>query len=79
MTHQVPPRPIFETELARLVEQIKHQLPSCVNCRHGVNMQVTDGVDVARWPSCALDPERRTPPPRVIAFGCPAFAGDIPF
>lgn len=72
MTRPLPP---FETELQRLVVGLADQLPSCINCEHGTSMR----ADVPKNPHCALAPDAGVPPPRIIARGCPAFSGDIPF
>lgn len=74
----------FEKQLTDEVRRIKHLLPCCPNCEHwqwivAAGAVLSDGAVPTRNEHCALDPERRLPPPRIIAFGCPAFEPGIPF
>lgn len=59
----------FLTDLAQLVDELKHRLPCCPNCVHWY----------AHGEVCTINGIKARPPAPVIAFGCWAFEQDIPF
>lgn len=67
----------------QLEELIRANLRSCVNCDHfctGTRVVITEDTTVeAPFEYCALDPEKRRPPARIIFNGCKAFSRDLPF
>ena len=63
--------------------QVRWSIPCCPNCenfrsKRVVDMRTDPAVEFTKE-YCELDPEERTPPAKVIAFGCPKFIQDIPF
>lgn len=74
----------FEKQLTEEMRRLKRLLPCCPNCEHFTQLvifgeETHDGYLTTEREACSLDPERRRPPARVIAFGCPAFEPGIPF
>lgn len=74
----------FEAQLKKELGALKHILPCCPNCEHFISLIVrdiwtSDNTLATADEACGLDPERRRPPARIIAFGCPAYAPGIPF
>lgn len=74
----------FEGQLLTNMRRLKEILPCCPNCTHFTQLVIFGSDDGGGFPrtereACGLDPERRRPPTRVIAFGCPAFEPNIPF
>lgn len=59
----------FLHELERIVDELKHRLPCCLNC---INWD-------KRGEMCTYQGNRVRPPAEVIAFGCWAFDQDVPF
>lgn len=59
----------FLNELTDMVDHMKHRLPCCPNC---VNWYKKDEL-------CTLNNLRQRPPAEVIAWGCWAYVGDVPF
>jgi len=69
----------YTDDLLAAVMDLQKQLPCCPNCVHFRTLMLMTPVDSRERDVCALDPQRRTPPSRVIAFGCERFEADIPF
>ena len=74
----------FEAQLTDEMRRLKRLLPCCPNCEHFVSIVkqgafTSDGTLETVSEACGLDPERRRPPARIIAFGCPAFEPGVPF
>ncbi len=74
----------FDGQLLANMRRLKSILPCCPNCEHFVQLVIPESMTTAgtletRDEACGLDPERRRPPARIIAFGCPAFTPGIPF
>lgn len=59
----------FLADLEALVDELKHRLPACPNCEHWNGMSEV----------CTLNNASMRPPAPVIAFGCWAFEGTVPF
>ena len=59
----------FLADLEGLVDELKHRLPCCPNCE-----QWNGTSEVCNYVAPAI-----RPPATVIAFGCWAFAGTVPF
>lgn len=69
---RTPPDPNvrpFLYELERIVDDLKHRLPCCLNCTHWQK----------KGELCTYQNAMIHPPAEVIAFGCWAFDQDIPF
>lgn len=76
----------FDAQLLRELPRIKRLLPCCPNCDNFCSrvdslatIRLSDGYMPTTDEYCALDPERRRIPARIVAFGCPAFEPGIPF
>lgn len=78
----------FDVQLERHLRSLKQLLPCCPNCEHFAwrvvhgadgGYMTTEGTVATKDETCTLDPERRRPPAKIIAFGCPAFSPDVPF
>lgn len=74
----------FDAQMLSNMHRLKAILPCCPNCEHFSSLVILDSMTTGnvletRDEACGLDPERRRPPARIIAFGCPAFAPGVPF
>lgn len=75
----------FDVQALKHLRRMKELLPCCPNCNNfswkvGPGpVLLTDGRVATTGEYCGLDPEKRLPPPRIIAFGCPAFTPGVPF
>jgi hypothetical protein len=65
------------------LSQVRWSIPCCPNCEHFKDvLHVTmtgDGFVETKKEYCGLDPQKRLPPAKIVAFGCPRFVQDIPF
>jgi hypothetical protein len=69
------------SQAERILTSIRWELPSCANCEKLSTSMYNINRDTPRdTPEfCTLDPQKRLPPVKIIAYGCPAFVLDLPF
>lgn len=74
----------FDEQMLKQMRRLKELLPCCPNCEHfqwrvASGPVTTEGTVQTQDEHCDLDPAKRRPPARIIAFGCPAFLPGVPF
>ena len=63
------------TSAEEFVKQVRWMIPCCPNCEH-FSSSPSHALPNEH---CTLDPQKRLPPAKVVAFGCPRFVQQIPF
>lgn len=66
-------------DIRKLVAALGTEKPCCYNCDHFEHGTASPDGFTKVGAHCSLDPLKRLPPPKVQAYGCPAFEEVVPF